>query len=285
MENYLAYVEYGQAHGKKTIGLGLGEQGIITRDGEKRYREAFNNMDLLTVRSKLDKARLDKFGTKTAQATQDVAFSFDYSKFTKLTNKNKQKINLKPKLGVILSNQEHLVNDLKLAFSKDEKVNALNFKNSFEKHLDQLADQYHITIITQSRDDLEMAQEYTKNHQLKIYSYKKIKDLSKLLKTYAAQDLILTQRFHGIIFSFMLGLPVIALGYHGQKQYKLLKDIGIDKKLIMYHDPKKLEKLLSDLVKDSKNASKYSIILNHKNMKFIEDSSRQNLEKLKSLLN
>jgi polysaccharide pyruvyl transferase WcaK-like protein len=288
MENYLAYVDYGLKHTKITVGLGLGEQGIISAAGEKRYKAAFNKMDLLTVRSTLDANRLKKFGVKTVEATQDLAFSFDYSHYRKKANKaiaRKQKLgNKKPKLGVVLSNQEHLVNDLKLAFSKEEKVNALHFKNSFEKNIEHIADKFDVTIITQSRDDLEMAELYKREYGVKVYSYKKVGDLHKLLKLYAKQDLVLTQRFHGAVFSFMLGIPAIVLGYHGQKQYKLLHDMGIADRLVMYHKPDELESLLHNLSVHSKDLSKKIITLNQKQRNFLISTAKQNEDKLAKVL-
>ena len=289
MENYLAYIEYGQEHGKKTVGLGLGEQGIVTKEGEKRYKAAFNKMDLLTVRSKLDADRLKKFGTTTVEATQDLGFSFDYSHYREKANKvqakRKSRPVKKPKLGVVLSNQEHLVNDLKLAFSKQEKVNALHFKNSFEKNFEQIAQAFDVTLITQSRDDLGMAEHYRQHYGVSVHSYHKVKDLHKLLKLYGKQDLILTQRFHGAVFSFMMDVPAIVLGYHGQKQYKLLHDMGLSSRLVMYHKPKELEKLLSELARNSKHLSSYIIQLNEKHRNFLRDSAQKNQDKLADLIN
>ncbi len=284
MENYLAYIDYGLKNNKKTIGLGLGEQGIVTKAGEKRYKDAFNKMDLLTVRSTLDADRLKKFGVKTAQATQDLAFSFDYSHYRKKaekTHKRRKAIGgKKPKLGVVLSNQEHLVNDLKLAFSKEEKVNALHFKNSFEKNIEHIAEQFDVTIITQSRDDLDMAEHYKQSYGVKVYSYRKVGDLHKLLKLYAKQDLVLTQRFHGAVFSFMLGVPVIVLGYHGQKQYKLLNDMKLANKLVMYHKPKELDTLLHELSVNSEALAKHIIKLTQKDYAFLTRTAKQNADLL-----
>ena len=282
MENYLAYMDYGQRHGKKTVGLGLGEQGIVTKAGERRYMRSFNEMDLLTVRSTLDAKRLKDFKTTTVEATQDLGFSFDYSHYAaKAARRRKSK---KPKLGVVLSNQEHLVNDLKLAFSKEEKVNALNFKNSFEKNIEQISKSFDVTIITQSRDDLDMAENYKRDYGVKVFSYKKVRDLHKLLKLYGKQDLILTQRFHGVVFSFMLNIPVITLGYHGQKQFKLLTDMKLESKLVMYHKPKELDKLLYNLSINSKDLEKNKIILSTANKDFLRSSSSMNTQKLKKVL-
>lgn len=290
MENYLAYIDYGLTHDKLTVGLGLGEQGIVTEAGEQRYKEAFNKMDLLTVRSKLDAARLEGFGVKTAEATQDLAFGFDYHRYKSVSHLRKGLkhaffVRRKPKLGVVLSNQEHLVTDLKLAFSKEEKVNALHFKNSFEKNIDAISKAFDLTIITQSRDDLEMAEAYAQEHGVRAYSYKSENDLHKLLRVYGSQDLILTQRFHGLVFSFMLDIPVVGLGYHGQKQYKLLKDMGLVSKLSMYHKPEQLEELLQDLAADSDKLQKYVIRLDEKHHKYLKNTSDKNQNRLAQILN
>ncbi len=283
MENYLAYVDYGTKHGKKTVGLGLGEQGIVSKSGEQRYKKAFNKMDLLTVRSKLDAKRLMEFGVKTAEATQDLGFNFDYSHY-RIKAKRRRVSAKKPKLGVVLSNQEHLVTDLKLAFSKEEKVNALHFKNSFEKNIEHMSKIFDVTVITQSRDDLEMAEHYKRDYGVRVYSYNRVKDLHKLLRIYAKQDLVLTQRFHGAVFSFMIGVPVIVLGYHGQKQYKLLNDMKLTNKLVMYHNPKELDKLLHDLSVNSKDLSKYIIQLEDRHLEFLRGSAAKNQQKLQDLL-
>ena len=289
MENYLAYIDHGLEYDKKTVGLGLGEQGIVTKAGEKRYKGAFNKMDLLTVRSTLDAKRLQDFGVKTVEATQDLGFSFDYTHYRakaarRRARKGEYKLIKRPRLGVVLSNQEHLVNDLKLAFSKEEKVNALHFKNAFEKNIEHMAKSFDITIITQSRDDLDMAEGYKRDYGVRVHTYRTERDLHKLLKTYAKQDLIITQRFHGAVFSFMMGIPVIVLGYHGQKQYKLLHDMKLQSKLVMYHKPKELEKLLHDLTLNAKDLSRNVIQLNKTQYQFLLDTAKQNQEKLQTVL-
>lgn len=288
MENYLTYVDYAIKNKKLSLGLGLGEQGIVTKTGEKRYKAAFNKMDLLTVRSTLDAARLKKFGVSTAIATQDLAFSFDYSHYQKKAVKNASKKRTlgakKPKLGVVLSNQEHLVNDLKLAFSKEEKVNALHFKNSFEKNLEHISEKFDVTVIVQSRDDIEMAEQYKRDYGVRVHTYNKTRDLHKLLKLYAKQDLVLTQRFHGAVFSFMLNIPVIVLGYHGQKQYKLMYDMGIADRLVMYHKPDELEALLHNISVHSKDLSKKIITLNDRQRTFLGDTAAKNQTMLSDVL-
>ncbi len=288
MDNYLQYVNYGLSHDAITIGLGLGEQGIVTKEGEKTYKAAFEKMDLLTVRSKMDAERLQKIGVKNVEATQDLAFSFDYSKYATRYERiqkyrDKSPWRRKPKLGTVISNQEHLVTDLKLAYSKVEKLNALHFKNSLENNIQKISQIYNVTIITQSRDDLEMAEMFKTLYGVSVYSYKNARDLHKLLNTYASQDIILSQRFHGIVFSLMIGVPVIGLGYEGQKQYKLLKDMGLDRKLIMYHRPKKLNLLLSSLGEESYDVKKQAITLNKKNKTFIKQSASKNLSRLQQV--
>lgn len=289
-DNYLQYVEYAQKNNKLSIGLGLGEQGIVTPTGAERYKKTINKMDLLTIRSSKDAVRLHEIGVKRSKAlvAQDLGFNFDFEKYRRRHELVRRLYKLiprrKPKLGIVLSNQEHLVNDLKLAFSKSEKENALAFKNSLSEHIDEISKKFDVTIITQSRDDLEVAQEYADEHGCRIYSYKEKSHLSKLLKVYANQDIILTQRFHGIIFSFMLDIPVIALGYHGQKQYKLLRDMGLEKKLVMYHKPEELKSLLHALSQSATAHEEYAISLSQSHKSFIEITKRINAERLKDII-
>lgn len=259
MENYLQYVEYGIKHGKKTAALGVGEQGIVTKEGASRYADVLGKSNLVTVRSKTDAERMKKIGITNVIATQDLAFSYDYRPYAKMSKalelkgriqrrlQSKARIVGKKKLGIVLSNQEHMVNDLKLAFSKKEKENALHFRESLGAHLDSITKNYDVTLIVQSRDDVGLAAEYAYRYKLKVHTYKKVGDLKKLLRTFAKQDIILTQRFHGVVFSLQIGVPVIALGYYGQKQYKLLKDLGAEDKLVMYHQPEQIEKLVDRL--------------------------------------
>ena len=289
MENYLEYMDYGQERGKITVGIGLGEQGIVTKKGAKRYADSFNKAELITVRSTLDSKRLKDCGVKEPQATQDLAFGFDYAPYAKRYAKKqarraKARLKQKPKLGVVLSNQEHLVNDLKLAFSKEEKKNALQFKNSFEKALPKLMETYDVTVITQSRDDLDMAASMVRHYGVKVHSYRDHKDMHKLLKVYADQDIVLTQRFHGAIFSLMMGIPVVILGYHSQKQYKLLKDMKLEKRLLMYHEPKKLDKLMADMTKSSPHLEDYAIKLTDEERSFIDTTAAQNKKLLTQAL-
>ena len=121
------------------------------------------------------------------------------------------------------------------------------------KFISKIARHYQVTIITQSRDDLGLAEQYAKQAGAEVYSYHSAKDLAKLLRVYAKQDLILTQRFHGLIFGLKMGLKVIPLGYHGQKQYKLLHDLGVTNKLLMYHQPERIEQLLAGLANNQLN--------------------------------
>ena len=159
-------------------------------------------------------------------------------------------------------------------------MNALQFKNSFEKNIEHITSAFDVTVITQSRDDLEMAELYKREYGVRTYSYHKTHELHKLLRLYAKQDLVITQRFHGMVYSMMIGVPVIVLGYHGQKQHKFLSDLGFAKRLLAYHEPKKLEHLLHHLSLGSKELSKVVVKITDKQRSDLREQALQNQKML-----
>jgi polysaccharide pyruvyl transferase WcaK-like protein len=53
-------------------------------------------------------------------------------------------------------------------------------------------------------------------------------DLQQMIAQLAHGSLAITSRFHGLIFSFLLGIPALAVSYH-DKMRELMKDFGLDK--------------------------------------------------------
>lgn len=293
MENYLQYVDRALKDNKLAVGIGLGEQGIVTKPGAKRYVKTFEAMDLVTFRSRADAKRLSDLGMNDGLAipAQDLAFSYDYSSYAQL-HKLKNLLSRavyrrKPKLALVLSNQEHLVNDLKLAFSKKEKENALHFRELLEKNMSALTKKYRVTIVSQSRDDIELAERLTKEYDCKLHLYKDVSDLKKLLRMFALQDVVITQRFHGLIFSLMMGVPVIALGYHGQKQYKLLRDLQLENKLLQYHEPEKIKHFIENELQRSPSGligGKRALLLDETHRNFINATTDINHRRLQQVV-
>ncbi len=244
VENYMQYLDYGQAKDKLTAAIGVGEQGIVHEWGKKRYRTVLNRADLVTTRSQADKSALQDIGVKNVVATQDLGFLADqWVKRPWL--KPRLKKSAKPRLGLVL---------MDVRFLQDYKNGDKHLRDyiaTVEDNLEYLKQNFDVYLFAHSKDDEDWRNSMASKYDFKIVVYKNIEDFPKFFATYKQMDLVLGARFHAVILGLLAHKPVIGLGLPDAKLFKLAKSAPtLRRQSCSINDGKELSKLLSSLRTD-----------------------------------
>jgi hypothetical protein len=218
VENYLSYLEYAQKHGKRSVVLGVGVQGIGTDWGKQRYREVLNRCDLVTVRSPHDKELLDGIGVENVYATQDLGFlanewvkPIPFKLLRRLVGRITRR---KPQLGLAVIDLHVIKGD---AFDDT----SANFMDSLENSLDHICDKFDVKLLVHSRDDKTWYDKLSSHPGVTIIPYQTIEDFPKFWSAYNNLDLVVGVRFHSIILGLLSKRPVVGVSSVGTKQDRL----------------------------------------------------------------
>ncbi|WP_250462453.1 polysaccharide pyruvyl transferase family protein [Microbulbifer litoralis] len=208
--NYCDYLFYAKSRGKRTLGIGLGTQGIKSARGREMYRHALGGCELLVVRNKRDEEVLvEDCGVETEVCTtNDIVFSFG-KKFSKQKLGKPRK---RLRVAVSLLDSKNLL-----------AANAMKrYREGCNESIDFLCKKHDVCFVVQSKDDLELYDKYVSEYGAKVITYD-YGNTRKFIDFYKTVDLSVTSRFHGYIFSLLAGVPVISVGSNAGKIDRLIK--------------------------------------------------------------
>lgn len=225
VKNYMEYLEYAQEHHKLNVVLGVGVQGgpgaFTTDYGKEYYRRVLNRCDLVTVRSPLDKRQLEEAGCKRIHLTQDLGFfadrilkSYRHSLLGRL--KISAPAGRKPKVGI------SLVDHRRPAPVSDLFVEAsLYIARLEEATFPYMKEHYNVYLLNHSIDDRKWNFELAATYGFKMIDYTLPKDFAALQYAYKAVDVVITERFHPMIFASLHKKPVVTMAGWYSKHEKL----------------------------------------------------------------
>ncbi len=207
LTNYTSYIFYAREAGKRCFCIGIGTQGIKTKTGCRFYKEALARVEYTLVRD-LDDARvlIEEVGVTTPViATQDLVFSLPEP-----ANATFSSVSARKTVLFCLTSSDLLASKHRQKYQKVviESVKALS-------------EDYDIKYMVQSRDDLsfyKMLIEKTSGEIIEVPFEEAITAENR----YTGADLVVTSRFHGLIFAIKAGVPVIPMGSHGLKIDRLI---------------------------------------------------------------
>lgn len=220
VDNYMAYLRYAQDTQKLSLVLGVGVQGISTAYGKKQYRQYLNNADLVTVRSPEDKQQLEAVGVKSVHCTEDLGFLASHwvkqpSVGTFLRIKLRSLLRRKPRLAFIPV-------DLSKVMGDNFDQSCANFIEAVESNMNRITQDFEVSIFVHSRDDVEWITRLAQKHNLEVVPYESIDDFTVFWAEYKECSLVVTSRFHPIIFGSILHKPTVTLSVKEGKHTRLM---------------------------------------------------------------
>ena len=218
--NYTNLMFFAEEANIPHIGIGLGTQGIRTDVGKHLFKHALNGAALTVVRDPKDKHYLSEIGvTSPIEITNDIVFSLlptDKEPGEGRANKKNMNVGVAlfdKRLGLTLTNP-----DSYLTHNKQVNVYQQGIVDCV-KYLKKKG--YKIIYICQSQDDLDLYLKLQRDFggEIKKISYKQSKYGYKF---YEDLDLLITSRFHGLVFAMLSATPVISVGTNGLKTERLI---------------------------------------------------------------
>lgn len=236
VDNYLRFIDHAKLMGKKTIGIGLGTQGINTDYGKRRYRETLSKIDLLIVRDREDAEVLSDIGViGPIHAMTDLAFLMpkylpEMQKYYRYHDSPDNasvanfRVGLKRLIGVSVALESDRVNvsnsyDKPKDYDKDsecEKQFILKLANDPKNK---------VVLVLQSEDDREFYESIQeKDSDIEMVTFPKHTGVLGLMDVYREFDAVVTSRYHGFITSLLTQKPVYVID--GANSRKIIRTIN-----------------------------------------------------------
>lgn len=248
VKNYMDPLEATIENGKKTAVLGVGVQGINTEKGKEHYRRVLNKVDIVTVRSPVDKKLLDEF-VENVVCTQDIGFLTD-EWVSGLSLRERFRIRSyrargakKPRLGLAPVDLVRIKGD-----AYDET--SANFVDSLHNNLDEIAKKFDVLLLCHSADDIEYYRALVSQHPgVRLVNYKDISNISGMWEIYKTLDLVIASRFHAIILATLAGVPTVSVSSASTKQNRLANyDMDtLKRQRLLFTDLDKVKNLFGEL--------------------------------------
>lgn len=204
--NYTQYLLWAREMGKPALCLGIGTQGIRSSLGQELFRQALSGPGPVHVRSRKDLELLrDEVGVQCAiEVGQDLAFSLP------LPDRLPRSARKRPLLYYVLVDASRLraARTLRSYLEAARAVYPL------------LERRFEIACVVQSEDDLELYRSLPHSQPLRLLRL----DPTTAIAAYQQADLVLSARFHGVVFAALAGTPVISVSSRGPKIHRLLSE-------------------------------------------------------------
>lgn len=217
VENYLAYLRAAQREHKTTMVVGVGTQGISKPWAIRAYSEVLNKVSLITVRSEADAAVLRGIGVRrNVYALTEPSFSLmsQFADGDKAPAKRER-----PVLAVSLANTKQS-GEIMRTLEPDKRAAWRALYDNIDRQFGELARHFDVRLVLQSEDDLPLYQRWHKKYDVPIQqvdNHGKPHESLRLIEYYRDADLVLTSRFHGMIFGLLAQRPVAALAFANTK--------------------------------------------------------------------
>jgi polysaccharide pyruvyl transferase WcaK-like protein len=212
LENYLYPLRTASRLGKKTAVLGVGTQGLHSTIGRESTAGILRNVDFISVRSPLDKEVIEGLdGSIDLEVVdgQDMGFyAAGELRAHAIAVKVRRKLAL---FSISITIRERLA------------ALGLDFERICSEILNRLIqDGYEVNLALHSLDDERYYYSLAEMHNLRIL------DLARLgiygtASVYSRSDLVVTSRFHAIIYAAIFGRRVVSLYGDRCKSGRLLK--------------------------------------------------------------
>lgn len=208
--NYLAPLAFAREIGLPSAVLGIGVQGIRTELGAAAYRHGLRRTDLVTVRDAGDQEALARLtGHAHVHLTADLAFALP-SLLGARPAPPPRPLGAKPLAILALAGSMGGFDGA-----------AAGFAAFLQRLAMQLGRTHEVVLAQHSADDAKLYQ------QVAVATGAGLKVLSNLgpersLDVYAQAEIVITSRYHGLIFGALGGARLAPIGDHGGKIGRLV---------------------------------------------------------------
>lgn len=258
---------------RPVIMLGVGAGPIASEASKVEFKQKLDDVDIITVRDMESFDLLKSIGLSKVYLTNDVVFDLK-DNFQKRTCKNKTNKNLGIIITPLFINNKY----------KHEK-----YKKTIIKYIENMkSKKYNITLIPfQYNYDIKFLTEINKQVNVNIYENGKV-NMWGIIDELKKQDLIIGMRFHSVVASLLLNIPVIPLIYHS-KVYSVAKTFKLLDVAQGIGDGQNWNDVDIDLVKLEKDSEYYFSILKNEKSRLQEmlryKVNDKNLQYLKKFFN
>ncbi|MDR3594809.1 polysaccharide pyruvyl transferase family protein [Clostridium sp.] len=195
---------------KTIIILGAGAGPIIMEESMIKFKKVLEQVDCISLRDKESYDLLKEIGLNNIQLTNDVVYDFKDS----FSNEDKPK-NEKDKIGIVIA---------PLLLNSDKKrADYIKEMIKYIKRLEKYG--FYIKLIPfQYEYDINFFKEIQKETDVDIYEYSNMWGILDEMKKY---DLIVGMRFHSVVISILLNIPVLPIIYHSKVE-SCVKEFGLE---------------------------------------------------------
>lgn len=198
---------------KPIIMLGVGAGPIIKEESKIKFKQVLEQVDYITLRDNESYQLLKSIGLKNVHLTNDVVYELkeDLSKISMKNNLERNNI------GIVIA---------PLLLNSEEKK--LNYKNEIIKYIKKVKELGgNPTLIPfQYEYDINLLDEIKESVEIEICTIGK-DNMWKIIDEFKKQDIIVGMRFHSVVLSIILNIPVIPIIYH-EKVYSAVKEFELE---------------------------------------------------------
>ena len=204
--HYLGYIFVSHFLNKKIVLYCVGCAAIHQQSNKYLVNKIFNFVDLISVRDEDSKKLLENIGLENVISIYDPSFNIKFKK-----NNENVKTNQRKKIGISVIPYY----DKRYWPVSNNKIYS-KYKRTIEKIINELTStKYNVCIIPTTAWDINVAKDIVKNVKDKssvriLYSY----DENDLMNHIDEMDILITTRYHSLIFAISMEKPVIAIDYH-----------------------------------------------------------------------
>lgn len=194
VSNYTAPIRYAYERGIPSAVLGVGTQGIRTTLGAAAYKDALSLARLVTVRERSDATLLtETVGLKNVHTTGDLAL---------LLADGPDSISLRRDPSLVVLSLSHSLESW-LA-KRDSTIDAY-----LDETLDALGKTHSSVVgVVHSVDDEAIYERLRQRREIQVVKAADF-DVSAIMDLYASAGLVVSSRFHGLLFSVIGRTPLI----------------------------------------------------------------------------
>lgn len=229
---WLSMLYYAQFRNKKTVVYGVGAGPIDTKIGKNVCKYVLNKADVVSVRDPISKHVLEACGVNEVIQTADPAFSIDISK-----NENIDYGGHEEKANFMISTLYNWLHDSDKYHNLKQATEDLNIRRKLIAGIfSEICDIYkkNILFVPTVKIDQEGYYEIKKiiknNNYIDVTHYRN--DIDYYLDLFRKPHLVIGSRLHSLIFSTMVGTPIVPISYCMKTKSYLellrLKDFYLD---------------------------------------------------------
>ncbi|RII35014.1 hypothetical protein D2A34_07345 [Clostridium chromiireducens] len=197
---------------KTVIMLGAGAGPIIAEESKLKFKKVLEQVDCICLRDKQSYELLEEIGLNNIHLTNDVVYDLKDSFFRESEIENR-----KDKIAIVIAPLLLNSYDKRMEYKK-EMIKYIKGLKKYNFDIKLIPFQYEY--------DINFLKEIQKESGIVIYEDGN-NNMWRILDEMKKYDLVVGMRFHSVVTSILLNVPVLPIVYHS-KVDSCVKDFGLE---------------------------------------------------------